>query len=301
MKNKYISCKDYLVSHETFDLFLDENLDLLATRPIPKDIEKYYESQAYISHTSSKKNITQILYALVKKYNLRRKLKLVNSFSKDILCWNDVDFKNQKIQKKTEKHILDVGAGTGDFLKTCERSGWKVTGIEPNKNAQKNMCKRTFEIYSTLEDLSKKTKQKYDVITLWHALEHIPNLDKTILLLKNLLQPQGTLFIAVPNFKSYDAMYYKEFWAGYDVPRHVWHFSQTSIRRLFFLQKMEIIKTLPMRFDAYYVSLLSEKNKTGKNNFCKAFYRAFLSNYKAKKTGEYSALLYVMRHKKDWF
>ena len=306
MKKLYISCKDYLVSRETFDLFLDENLDLLITEPVPKDLSKYYQSERYISHTDSKRRIVDILYQMVKQYRLRQKLKLVNSFTKNILQWNDTAFKNQKVNDKTTKKLLDMGCGTGDFLKICHQNNWNVTGIEPNKNAREKLFKKIkhpLKIYKDIEDLIQNIDKdtRYNAITLWHVLEHMPGLDETIFQLKQLLHPEGTLFIAVPNFKSYDADYYKTFWAAYDVPRHLWHFSQTAVQRLFFFQNMKVIKTLPMKFDAYYISLLSEKNKRGKNHFLRAFYKGFISNLKAKKTREYSALTYVIKHKKNWF
>ena len=131
---------------------------------------------------------------------------------------------------------------------------------------------------------------------MWHVLEHVPNVENQIAQLKRLLKPHGTIFIAVPNFKSYDANYYGNFWAAYDVPRHLWHFSKTAIQKLFAKQNLKLIKILPMILDSFYVSLLSEKYKTGKMNFVKAFYIGLLSNIKAKQNLEYSSHIYVIKN-----
>ena len=136
---------------------------------------------------------------------------------------------------------------------------------------------------------------KYDVITLWHVLEHAPNYDTYIEKLKSLLTEQGHLFVAVPNYNSYDGKHYKEFWAAYDVPRHLWHFSQHAIHKIFQKHQIHVCKIIPMYFDAYYVSLLSEKHKTGKSNILKAFWFGFLSNWKARKSSEYSSLIYILK------
>ncbi len=284
----YLSCKDHLVSGEQFDLLLDDNLDLLMTSPKPafEDLGKYYESDAYISHTDAKISIVDKVYQLVKNYSLKQKLKLINSFNNE------------------NKNLLDIGAGTGDFLKVCEDNGWEVTGIEPNTKAREMAVSKiaNASLFESVEDLKKEENVflGYDVITLWHVLEHVPNLDETIFNLKKLLKPEGTLVVAVPNFKSYDAVYYKAFWAAYDVPRHLWHFSQTAIRRLFFFQSMEVQETLPMKFDAFYVSMLSEKNRHKKNRFLNAFWIGLRSNLKAKRSKEYSSLIYVIRNTKNW-
>jgi len=170
--------------------------------------------------------------------------------------------------------------------------------VEPNAKAKisaENKLKGAFvsEIYSEIIQLN--NEKQFDVITLWHVLEHVPNLDEYISTLKKLLKPNGILIVAVPNFKSFDANYYKQFWAAFDVPRHLWHFSKKSIQLLFAKQEMNILKILPMWFDSFYVSLLSEKYKHGKSNFLKAFYIGFLSNLKASRTKEYSSLIYLLK------
>lgn len=287
----YGSCKDYLVSGEEFELLLDDNLDLLMTSPKPmdEDLGRYYESEAYISHTDSKKSVLDFVYQTVKGIALKQKLKLINSFNSEGV------------------KILDIGAGTGDFLKVCSDNGWEVSGVEPSLKArgiaQNKLGNNKGSFFETVEELKKEEGVflGFDVITMWHVLEHVPNLDETIFNLKKLLKPEGTIVIAVPNFKSYDAAYYKQFWAAYDVPRHLWHFSQTAIRRLFFFQSMEVVNTLPMKFDSFYVSLLSEKHKNNRQNFFKAFYIGLKSNMKAKKTNEYSSLIYVIKNTKKWF
>ena len=272
---KYISVKDFLVSGETFDLQHNEDLDLLKTVPAPpkEELSRYYESDAYISHTDEKKGLMHGLYQLVKTWSLKKKVSLIEK------------------QNKGVGTLLDVGAGTGDFLVAAKSNNWKVFGMEPNYSAR-GLAK---EKGVTLEtDLNAFKSQQFDVITLWHVLEHIPNLDEVVDQLSNLIKTGGTLIIAVPNFKSYDANYYKEFWAAYDVPRHLWHFSQTSIKKIF-KSEFSLEKTLPMVFDSYYVSLLSEKYKTGKKFSLKAFWIGFKSNWLARKNKEYSSLIYCFQ------
>lgn len=277
-KKHYLTCEDFTVSNQKFDLIYNLELDMLETFPQPKGVElaSYYESEDYISHTDSKKTFTDKLYQGIKSIALKNKLKLLNSF------------------KTEEKSLLDIGCGTGDFLLTCKNNGWNVVGIEPNKNA-KNIAetKLTSPIYTDIDNVLSK---RFDVITLWHVLEHLPNLEEYISKLKQLLKPSGILIVAVPNFKSYDALYYKQFWAAFDVPRHLWHFSKKSIQELFSKQQLKVEITLPMKFDSFYVSLLSEKYKTGKSNLMKAFIIGLTSNIKASVSKEYSSLIYVLKN-----
>ncbi|WP_374107995.1 class I SAM-dependent methyltransferase [Tenacibaculum aquimarinum] len=272
----YLTTKDYSVSKEVFELEKNEEFDMLVTIPVPKNLSSYYESENYISHTDGKKGVFEKVYQLVKNYTLKRKLKLINSFNSE------------------EKTILDIGAGTGDFLATCKNDNWQVLGIEPNKKAREIAASKNITLQ---ENISVVKNKKFDVITLWHVLEHVENLEEYIQQLKALLKENGTLIIAVPNYKSYDANHYKKYWAAFDVPRHLWHFSQTSISKLFSKENITIVKTLPMKFDSYYVSLLSERYKNGKMNPFKAFWIGFTSNRKAKKTNEYSSLIYVLKNK----
>lgn len=275
----YLRCKDHTVSLEEFTLLKDINNDLLITSPRPSDdkLGDYYDSSDYISHTDSKKSFVDRVYQLVRNYALKQKLKLINSFGTE------------------SKSILDIGAGTGDFLATCKNNGWDVQGIEPNEKARKIAQEKSgIDLKSEISNLK---SGQYDVITMWHVLEHVPNLNETITELRNLLKPKGSLVIAVPNHKSFDAQHYKEYWAAYDVPRHLWHFSQASVRNLFSKQNMEVVKILPMKFDAYYVSLLSEKYKTGIMNPVKAFAVGLRSNLKAKRTSEYSSLIYHIKNR----
>jgi|TARA_R110000822_G_scaffold45999_3_gene122695 2-polyprenyl-3-methyl-5-hydroxy-6-metoxy-1,4-benzoquinol methylase len=274
-ENKYLSVKDFLVSGETFDLIYSKELDLLITEPVPKteDLPKYYESEEYISHTDEKRGLLSNLYQLVKKWSLQKKAKLIYA------------------QNNGAGSLLDVGAGTGDFLKIAKEKGWEVYGMEPNPNALKLANKKGINLKSSLKDFAGK---QFDVITLWHVLEHVPNLEETISELSNLVKPNGTLIIAVPNFKSFDAKHYGRFWAAFDVPRHLWHFSKDSIEKLF-AEKFQLKKIKPMIFDSFYVSLLSEKYKTGNNFSFKAFWIGFISNIKAKATKEYSSHIYCFK------
>lgn len=270
----FLQCRDHTVSEQLFEIKRNQTYDMLVTFPIPENLEDFYKSDKYISHTDSKKTFFDKIYQFVKNFTLRKKVNLINSFG----------FENST--------ILDVGAGTGDFLKVCVQNKWTVFGTEPNQKAREIAQQKGIVLQNNLQAYS---NERFDVITLWHVLEHVENLSEIIVQLKNLLSEQGKLIIAVPNYKSEDAKHYKEFWAAYDVPRHLWHFSQKSIHLLFEAVNMTVEKTLPMKFDSFYVAMLSEKYKTGKLNFLKGCWRGFVSNWKARNNSEYSSLIYVIK------
>ena len=282
MKDKsiFLKVKDHSVSGESFQLIKNETYGFLETFPQPEEqkLSEYYKTENYISHTDSKRNLLEKAYHVVRNISLKRKLKLINSFESE------------------EKKILDVGCGTGDFLKVAQLNNWQVSGIEPNEQARQIANQKTNNMVFETEQLSNFEKHSFDVISLWHVLEHLPKLHEHISILKNLLKVNGTLLIAVPNHASYDAKYYENFWAAYDVPRHLWHFNQTSISKLFESNNMQVVKTHPMKFDAYYVSLLSEKYKSGFMNPIKGFWTGLRSNMKAKQSTEYSSLIYVIKN-----
>jgi len=276
----FLTVKDNSVSKETFELIFDENLDMLVTSPQPNviDLGRYYESEDYISHTDGKRSLFEKAYHFIKNIALKNKLSLINNLD------------------NSKGNLLDIGAGTGDFLLVAKDNGWKSVGIEPSEKARNSAKSKGVELKSNLSDFEDNS---FDVITMWHVLEHVPNLEEQIKELKRLLKPNGSIIIAVPNFKSYDANHYKEFWAAYDAPRHLWHFSKMAIKKLFQKENLELVKIYPMKFDSFYVSLLSEKYKTGKMNYIKAFCVGLISNLKAKKTFEYSSHIYVLKNAKN--
>lgn len=276
----YLKVKDHSVSGEQFELLMDEELQLLKThpQPAPENLSGYYESDDYISHTDGKRSLFEKLYHMVKQKALRDKIKLVEGF-------------NPKKGK-----LLDIGAGTGDFLVMAQKSGWEIKGIEPSSKAKGIAETKGVPFVNGLSELE---DHSIDVITMWHVLEHVPDVEAQIAELKRIVKPEGTIVIAVPNYKSYDAQHYGIFWAAYDVPRHLWHFSKTSIKLLFAKQGMELIKILPMKFDSFYVSLLSEKYKTGKMNFVSGFLTGLRSNIKAAQNFEYSSHIYVIKRAKN--
>jgi 2-polyprenyl-3-methyl-5-hydroxy-6-metoxy-1,4-benzoquinol methylase len=276
-KKHFLTVLDHSVSKETFHLYHDTNLDMLVTSPQPslENLGKYYESEDYISHTDNKRSLFEKAYHFVKGIALKNKLELINS---------------EQIDKGS---ILDIGAGTGDFLSVAKKDGWNTTGIEPSDRAKAIAIGKGI---SFVDNTTILAESSFDVITMWHVLEHVPDLDFQIKELKRLLKPTGTLIVAVPNFKSFDAKHYGSFWAAYDVPIHFWHFSKNAIKLLFEKEEISLKKVLPMKFDSFYVSLLSEKYKSGKMNYPKACIVGLLSNFKAKQNLEYSSHIYVLKN-----
>ncbi|MCK6607249.1 MAG: class I SAM-dependent methyltransferase [Flavobacterium sp.] len=274
----FITVKDFSVSGESFSLLLNEEYQILKTHPQPTldKLGSYYEFEDYISHTDGKRTLFEKMYHFIKRKAIRDKVKLINSY------------------QPVKGRILDIGAGTGDFLLECKNQNWDILGVEPNDKAKGIALGKRIKFGDTIEKLESNS---FDVITMWHVLEHVPDVEHQVAELKRLLKPSGTIIIAVPNFKSYDANHYKEFWAAYDVPRHLWHFSKTAIEKLFDKQNMNLEDIKPMWFDSFYVSLLSEKYKTGKMNFISGFFIGLISNVSGFFKKEFSSHIYVLKNK----
>jgi len=276
----FLVVTDNAVSKESFVIVECENCTLKFTNPRPDQasIGKYYESEEYISHTNTKSGIINRAYHVVRSITTKQKVELINRHS------------------PAKGAILDYGCGTGVFLAACKNDGWKVKGVEPNARARAEAEKETGGTIA--QNLQELAGEKFEVITLWHVLEHIHTLNETLENLIQLLQEDGTLIIAVPNADSHDAQQYKADWAAYDVPRHLYHFTQPTMKRLLKKHKMKLDEVLPMKFDAYYVSLLSEKQKEGKTKMISSVVNGYKSNSYAEKNGnDYSSLIFVAKRK----
>lgn len=279
----FLICKDYTVSQETFQLIECVQCYFVATNVSPHNttLSTYYVSDSYISHSNEALTLVDKFYLLARTFTVKWKVNLINRYLHDA----------------TAVTLLDYGCGTGEFLKACTARDWKIYGIEPSGKArQKSLYTTQTLIASSLKDIS---INHFNVITLWHVLEHIPDLNETIEKLKEKLNDSGTMFIAVPNHRSSDAKYYDSYWAGYDVPRHLWHFSQSTMQKLLQKNGLKLIRTVPMKLDAFYVSLLSEKYKNNGNlnvaGFIMAILNGIRSNFHARSKNEYSSLIYIVR------
>ncbi len=277
----FLTCKDHTVSRETFEIVQCDSCSFKFTNPRPDEnkLGEYYKSKEYISHSNVKNGFINSAYQLVRKYTLLKKLQLISKYH------------------RTGK-ILDIGCGTGEFLNICKKSKWDPIGIEPDVNARK------MAIVNYGLDVREESKIKalenesFDIISMWHVLEHVAKLNERIEELKRLIKSNGTIIIAVPNCSSLDAEIYAENWAGYDLPRHLYHFIPKDMEFIFKNHGLEVFKILPMIFDSFYVSMLSEKYRTGKLNIISATWNGFRSNFSALKTGKtYSSQIYFIRKK----
>ena len=275
--NLYLNAQDHLVSHQRFNLHHCPQCDFLFTLPVPRDLRPYYDSPAYLSHDTDNSNLITILYNTVRNYQLKKKVSIIDTYGQG-------------------KYVLDYGCGTGQFIQACLKRDFYCDGIEPNEKARSkaiNLTERN--IYPSFDTLD--CTSNYDLITFWHVLEHISQPWEILKKIKHLLKPNGCVVIALPNYNSHDAVYYGEYWAGYDVPRHLFHFSQRSISTLSDQLGFTLLETLPMKFDSFYVSLLSEANKNVSiMKYPNAFYRGLISNLHASRTGEYSSMIYILKN-----
>ncbi|WP_227009112.1 class I SAM-dependent methyltransferase [Christiangramia fulva] len=264
---------DFLVSNEEFRLELWKN-GILKTIPVPENLGEYYKSEDYISHTDRKVTVQEKIYQLIKRYMLNQKA-----------AWIEKEVKKGK--------LLDYGCGTGDFVQHMNSRGWNSFGVEPDHDARQLAKGKSANIFSSVEEVR---QEKFSVITLWHVLEHVPDYSKLLQELIQKLDKNGILVIAVPNHESFDAKYYQNFWAAWDVPRHLWHFSRRGVKEEIISQfPLKLVKEKPLIFDSFYVSLLSEKYKGNGTSFLNAIKIGLQSNLKAKTTGEYSSLAYFFQ------
>ncbi len=266
--------KDHFLSQQIFEVKPSKHKGILQTFPQPSktDLPKYYDSPEYISHQTQAKSLKDKIYHKVKSFMIYNKKKMV-------------------LKHHQQGRILDIGAGTGEFLDAFDHSYWEKFSIEPSEKLQSNLFKKGIKLVNDFEQLD---DQSFEVITLWHSLEHIPDLELTVRQVRRILKPNGVLFIAVPNHKSYDAQFYGKYWAAWDVPRHLWHFSKVGLKSLFSKNDISCIKDRGMFFDAFYVSMLSSQYQP-KSNLFVALCIASLSNLKALFNKEYSSIIYVLK------
>jgi 2-polyprenyl-3-methyl-5-hydroxy-6-metoxy-1,4-benzoquinol methylase len=246
-------------------------------RPDAGEIGKYYESPDYVSHDADKKNRLNFLYRIVRNVSIKNKFKLVEKYG-------------------GTKKLLDIGCGTGEFIFYCKKNGFDVKGIEPGEKPRTFAQKEyKLDVYQETY-LNQLTIPEFDVITLWHVLEHVHPLHDRLEKIVEIMKPDGTLIIAVPNCDSWDAHYYGKYWAAYDLPRHLYHFSQETMKTLAQKHTLKIDRIIAMKLDAFYISLLSEKYVNGKQNYIRAIINGVRSNNFARRNKKnYSSLIYLLK------
>jgi SAM-dependent methyltransferase len=272
--------KDHSVSGETFQIAECGSCSLRFTQDVPgiEAISPYYKSESYISHTNTTKGIVNRIYQFVRKRTMTRKRNLVE---------NSTGVNRGK--------LLDLGSGVGSFVNEMKQHGWQVTGLEPDPDAR-NTAKKVYDLdLGDTDEFYKLSPGNFDAITMWHVLEHVHDLSPYIQQLRSILKDNGRLLIAVPNYTSLDAKEYGEFWAAYDVPRHLYHFSPKSIQVLMERNGLKVFEYLPMWYDSFYISLLSSKYKNGGTNWIGAAWNGFRSNFSAMAdVKKCSSVIYVV-------
>ena len=278
----YLHLKDEFLSKEDFDIYECDQCGLLFTvpRPEPNVIGKYYQSEEYYSHQENKKGFVPKVYEFVKSFNIRNKVKMA-------------------IQGLPQGKLLDIGCGVGDFLCQVKKENWDVMGIEPSDDAKAIAEARLgFRPLSPSDSVS-LPDASFDVITLWHVLEHVDDLKFQTTEINRLLKPGGRLVIALPNYQSFDCQYFKEFWAAWDVPRHLNHFSQNTLNSMMVSLGFVPMDSKKLVWDAYYISFLSEKYQKKSLPLLRGAWIGLKSNCKARRTGMYSSLVYRFQKPKS--
>lgn len=271
---------DHTVSGEVFDIMECADCTARFTQHVPDEqsIGPYYKSENYISHTNTSKGLVNRLYQWVRKRTLRRKRRLV-----------------EKMTGIKKGQLLDVGSGTGAFVKEMKAHEWQVTGLEPDGDARTTAMSVNNVSLLPVGEFYSLPAGGFNAITLWHVLEHVHELNRYMERFRELLSENGRLFIAVPNYTSADAAIFREYWAAYDVPRHLYHFSPVSVAKLAEKHGMRVYKYLPMWYDSFYISMLSNKYRSGSIKLFSSFFTGLRSNMKA--TGDIkkcSSVIYVI-------
>ncbi len=277
----FLESKDYTVSGEYFKIVQCRNCDFLFTNPRPsaKEAGAYYQSDNYISHSNTNKGLVNKMYHWVRNITLKQKTNWIEPYHQ-------------------ANELLDIGCGNGHFLKACKERGWEVMGMELDSKTAEQARKYTqTTIVNQLSEID--AEKKFQLISLWHVLEHVYELDEYFQFFKTHIKPGGKLLLALPNPKSHDADTFKSFWAAYDVPRHIHHFTPKSIELLSKKYGFKLIKSKGLLFDSFYISLLSNEYQSGKKKLFSSFVTGAFSNLKAFIFhGNYSSNLYIFEHEK---
>ncbi len=273
--DNFLIVKDHFLTGEDFHLARCTNCSLVYTNPRPslRTLSRYYDSKDYLSHKSSF-SLLGIAYRIFRSYNIR--------------------YKHQILKKHIKpSSVLDYGCGTGSFLSSFDKS-LKVIGVEPNPDARAYcISQHHLEVHENLDQIDKNSR--FDLITLWHVLEHVYDLNETFALLRKYLSKEGVMVIAVPNIQSKDRLEFKNHWAAFDVPRHLYHFDDDSIKELFKKHRMRLISKAGLWMDSYYISLQSLKYRGDSFAFIKSLKYGYASNQSAENTGNYSSNVYIIK------
>lgn len=278
---EYLIGNDFFLTKETFCIQICEHcgLKFVNPRPSKEEISKYYETRNYISHDANQHNLFSFFYRIARAFSIKMKYQIITKHSNGS-C------------------LLDIGCGTGEFLNHCKNRGYHCLGVEPDEKARSFAKDRYHLSVSEAFSIDEPMNHSMDVITLWHVLEHVHDLNDTFQNLKRVLKPTGILVIAVPNSTSEDARYYQKFWAAYDLPRHLYHFSSNTLIQLAEKHGFICKEILPQKMDSFYISLLSEKYRTGSYNFCRALRIGYVSNRKGRKPEiGYSSQVFILNYK----
>lgn len=274
-EHEYLKVKDYFLSQESFSVMSCDHCHLLFTAPRPDSdhLNAYYKSDKYYSHQENKEGLIPRLYESVKAFNLRNKVQLAS-------------------EGLPKGSVLDIGCGVGDFLHGMKADGWNIVGIEPDTDAQ-NIAEKRLGIRPLSPSLSHSlSSESFDLVTMWHVLEHVDDLHQQLDELERLLKPGGRLLLALPNYQSFDARYYAEYWAAWDVPRHLNHFSSGTLRSIISSKSFQFIDIQKLRWDSFYISYLSESYMGHPLPLVRGFVTGLRSNTRALRSGQYSSLVY---------
>ena len=272
--NYYCTAKDRLVTGELFSVYFDNERIVAKTKVNDdEDMYRFYKSNDYHSHQLRPKSFIDYFYFLSRKIMMFFKYRIIYSKSKEV-------------------NLLDYGCGNGNFIKYLSNKSLKVTGIEKSLSSQKVCRSKGLSVFSSVKQLG---DAKFDVITLWHVLEHVINPQNCLRTLSDFLTKDGLFIVAVPNIQSADSQVFKEEWAGLDVPRHLWHFTPKGLISLLKKEKFILHKKHPLILDAYYISLLSAKRKKIPFPWVVSFIIGTASNLMAFFTGNYSSSVYVFK------
>ncbi|MBK9291954.1 MAG: class I SAM-dependent methyltransferase [Bacteroidetes bacterium] len=276
--NVFHETKDYFLTKEEFSVLECPTCRHLYTYPWPErhNLSKYYQSENYLSHKEKPESMFEILYDRVRWFNLRVKF-------------------SQSAKGLQKGKLLDYGCGRGDFAGLASKRGWECYGLEQDDEARTFAKQRHKITVFAPGETDGIQAGSFRLITMFHVLEHLPDVDTTFKNIHNWLEPTGRLIIALPNPDSYDACHYEKYWAAWDVPRHLHHFRSEVIIRVAEKHGLIFEKTYPMYWDAFFVAALSEQYKGSRNKWIRAASLGLKSNIRALFSGQFSSLIYQFR------